>query len=167
MYYDQQIKIPKNFTTIKVQQIVPIPNEEKLEIDYKSELVFNYKNVTYTYEINKKLKEMKISKHCIFKKNGKLVQQKEMEILELDEETIVIKNANNETLYQNCINEKIQITNNTLIHFANCTIGIDNNYFTNTFEIENEKTLYEKKKQIQNFTKQITFENILENYKIN
>jgi len=90
---------------------------------------------------------MKNSKQCIFKKNCKLIKtkkQKEIEIIELDEETIVINNANNDTLYKNCNNKVIQTTNNTLIHFENCTIGIDNNYFTNTFEIENEKTLYEK-----------------------
>jgi len=57
------IEIPKNFITVKIQQIIPMPNEENFEIDQESELIFNYKNSTYTYKTNKKLKEMRKSKH--------------------------------------------------------------------------------------------------------
>jgi len=161
------IEIPKNFITVKIQQIIPMPNEENFEIDQESELIFNYKNSTYTYKTNKKLKEMRKSKHCVFKKNCKLIQRNEMQILELDEETVVIKNAKNETLYQNCNSNEIKMKKNILIHFTNCTIGIENNYFTNSYELDKKRILYEKSNQTQNFTKQITFEKILENNKIN
>jgi len=38
-----------------------------------------------------------------------------MQILELDEETIVVKNANNETLYQNYNNKEIKMKKNMLV----------------------------------------------------
>jgi len=40
------IEIPKNFITVKIQQIIPVLNEENFEIDQESELIFKYKNST-------------------------------------------------------------------------------------------------------------------------
>ena len=160
------IEIPKQFLTIKIQQIIPILNKEKFEIDQKPELIFTQKNLTYKYEKNNKFKEMKESKHCIFKNNCKLIRKDEMEIIELSEDTILIKNANNDTLNQNCNSKEIKIKNNIVIQFSNCTINIKNNYFTNSIEITKEITLADKRKETQNFTKQITFEKILEYKKI-
>ena len=126
------VKIPKEFQSVQFKTIIPIPNTAGKEITAEIENVFEYKNVTYKFEEAKTLNELQISKHCIYLLNCELIKNSITEIFQIDEETILIKNANGIELNQNCDNRKIKLKSTTLMHYNNCTIKILYQTFSNT-----------------------------------
>ncbi|XP_075160295.1 uncharacterized protein LOC142233299 [Haematobia irritans] len=87
------IKIPKIFIQAQIRKIIPLPNKEQKEIDAQIEEVFTYKNKTMRFEENKHFRQLKPSTHCIITQNCKLVTNKDLEIILLDEKTIMVKNS--------------------------------------------------------------------------
>ena len=71
---------------------------------------------------------------CIIKNDCQLIKNKDFEILELNIDTIIIKNASNITINQTCNSEKIVLNGNYLINYNNCSIKIKDYYFSNTLE---------------------------------
>ncbi|CAD7087688.1 unnamed protein product [Hermetia illucens] len=84
------IKIPKEYITVQLKMVIPVPNDQNKAIDYPNEIVFNLNNSVYKYEKLKYLNELSI------------------EILELDTETILIKNAKQLEIIQNCDSRKLK-----------------------------------------------------------
>lgn len=156
------IKIPKTFSKVQLKTLIPIPNKEYNEIDFPIEIIFEYNNLTYRYENLKMLNELSISKHCVFKKNCELVKNKLSEIISIDDETIVIKNALEISINQTCNERNLILSGNFLIHFNNCTIKILDHTFLNIKKIFEERFYYEKNPNvIYNFTNKILFQDIV------
>ncbi|CAD7078603.1 unnamed protein product [Hermetia illucens] len=160
------IKIPKEFVTVQLKRLLPIPNKQNKEIDYPSETVFTLNENVYKYEKLKTLNELSLSKHCVYRQTCNLIKNENTEIIELDSETIIIKNAKQLNVSQNCDTRKLSISGNILIHFSNCTLKILDHYFTNTEEKFRDRFYYPTNMTFNNFTDRITLEDIkLDNIK--
>ncbi len=160
------IKIPKTFITIRLRFIVPLPNNQSYEIDSNIEKTFEFENKMYKFEENKNLKDLKLSNHCLVKRNCELIKNKDLEIIQLDIDKIVIKNAFNISTIQTCNSEKIILNGNYLLNFNNCSIRIKDYYFSNILEHTKEIQLIESDKLLKNFTYKITLDEInMENQK--
>lgn len=155
------IKVPKTFETVQLKIIMPMPNNNFKEIYSENEIVFEYSNQVYHYENSKTINELAISKHCVFYKNCNLVRNNKTEIIEIDEETIVIKNAIKLKIYQNCDERNVTINGNVLIHYNNCTIKILNQKFSNVKAEYHERFHYPKGQNYSNFVDKLTFEDII------
>lgn len=161
------IKIPKQFITVKLRFIVPIPDNENNEIESNMERFFEFQNKTYKFEENKHLKDLKLSHHCLIKNNCQLIKNKDFEIIQLDIDTIIIKNAINTTVNQTCNFEKILLNGNYLINFNNCSVRIKDYYFSNIAEITKERQIIENTNKTQNFKHKISFEQIEKEHQYN
>lgn len=69
------IKIPKEFVTVQLKRLLPIPNKQNKEIDYPSETVFTLNENVYKYEKLKTLNELSLSKHCVYRQTCKLIKK--------------------------------------------------------------------------------------------
>lgn len=155
------IKIPKEFETIQLRMIMPMPNKNFKEIFGDNEIVFEYKNQMYKYENLKTLNELSLSKNCIFSNNCNLIRNNKTEIIEIDQETIVIKNAVKLMINQTCDDRNLTINNNVLIHYNNCTIKILGHKFSNVKAVLHERFYYPKSQNFSNFSTKLTFEDII------
>lgn len=155
------IKIPKEFVKVQLRMILPMANNEQKEIDYPKEIVFKYNEKMYQYEDFKNINELSISKHCVYEQNCKLIKNNNTEIIEIDEETIVIKNGNELNITHNCDERKLIIKRNALIHFNKCDIKVKHQYFSNIKEIIHERFYYPANQTFENFTNKITLEEIV------
>lgn len=94
------------------------------------------------------------SPNCVFHNNCKLKINIEQSVIYIDEETIIIKNAKNDSLIHNCDDRgKINVNGNNLILFYNCKIKILNNEYSNRKFFAYDKFAYENDKTLYNFTK--------------
>lgn len=161
------IKIPVNFIKVEVRLILPMPNNMYYEIEEKQEMIVNIDNNTYAYSTNKMLKELKLTKNCVFKDNCKLIFNNKTSFELMDDETVIVKNAVNMKIDNNCnANTSSVIYGNNIVMFSNCKITIQNEIFYNQKESYLEKipdfTDYNK----NNFTSKLTFNDIvLSNFK--
>ena len=78
------IEVPKMFINVEIKTIIPITNDQNFEIDGKIEQLFEYKNITYTYENHKYFKDIAKSKHCILTNNCQLQKNLLMQIIKLN-----------------------------------------------------------------------------------
>lgn len=154
------IKIPKTFIQAKIRKIVPIPNKSQNEIDAEIEEVFIYENKTMLFEENKHLRQLKPSLHCIIKNNCKLITNKELEILALDEKSIIVKNANNLLINNTCSKNQTFVNGNYLIQFNNCSIKINDYYFSNLFETIEGNIMNMKYANFKSFKEKLTLDQI-------
>lgn len=165
MYYKDDLlvialKIPLNFYTTDLRAIFPMPNSNFYEIDDNVEYFVNVNNITYTFKENTPLKYLDISSSCIVMENCKLRVNKKFQIINVDDETIIIKNAIRKKLIQNCDDRELTLNGNYLISFYNCEIQIDNFIYLNKNERVFDKFHYET--DINAFTENfnISFQNI-------
>lgn len=125
------IKIPKNYITADLQIIKPMPNSIMLEIDESEELIVEIEGKQYEYKEEALLKDLRISKNCIFQEKCILTYNNITSIETIDDETILLKNMYNEPLWQNCDKRVFNLKGNYMINFNNCTLGIKENKFYN------------------------------------
>lgn len=126
------IKIPDSYIHTTIKLIIPLPNENNLEIAQDRELVTEINGIHYTFEQEKLLKDLKISKNCIFYKNCYWVQNNKTLIETLTDDTILIINAKNTSIYHNCENNNnVKLNKNHVITYNNCTLNINNNIYSN------------------------------------
>ncbi|CAD7091062.1 unnamed protein product [Hermetia illucens] len=137
------IKIPKEYITVQLKMVIPVPNDQNKEIDYPNEIVFSLNNSVYKYEKLKYLNELSIK------------------ILELDTETILIKNAKQLEIIQNCDSRKLILSGNQLLHFSNCQVKILDHYFSNIKEKSQDRFFYPTNQINQNFTDKLTLDDII------
>lgn len=154
------IKVPKTLITIQLKAIIPIPNNEFKEIDAFIEKIFEFANQTYSYEENKVLNELKLSKHCSILRNCNYIINNFTEIVTIDEDLILVKNSKNTNLQQNCDSRRVILNGNYLIQFGLCKLRIYNHYFENNKTVFYEKFTYPKTNVTFNFSKKITFDDI-------
>lgn len=136
------LKIPTDFITTDLKLIIPLPNDKYLEIDENNERVVTINNITYTYEENLTFTDLRSSENCVILKNCELKFNNITNIEVIDDDLILVKNANNVKLMQNCDNRDIVIDKNYLINFYNCELKILNKNFTNKKIIIHEKFIY-------------------------
>lgn len=153
------IKIPLDFFKTDLRLMLPMPNSKFLEIDSDKEYFITVNNIQYKYEENKSLKYLQRSSRCTLYSNCKLKYNDLFNIITIDEETVIIKNAKNQEIIQNCDDRHILINGNHILSFYDCEIKIDYNVFTNKNEIVFDKYVYD-----DNVTYNFT-ENISLNYK--
>lgn len=153
------IKIPLDFFKTDLRLMLPMPNSKFLEIDSDKEYFITVNNIQYKYEENKSLKYLERSSSCTLYSNCKLKYNNLFNIITIDEETVIIKNAKNKQIIQNCDDRNILINGNHILSFYNCEIKIDYNVFTNKNKIVFDKYVYD-----DNVTYNFT-ENIYLNYK--
>lgn len=153
------IKIPLDFFKTDLRLMLPMPNSKFLEIDSDKEYFITVNNIQYKYEENKSLKYLERSSSCTLYSNCKLKYNNLFNIITIDEETVIIKNAKNKQIIQNCDDRNILINGNHILSFYNCEIKIDYNVFTNKNKIVFDKYVYDDN-ATYNFT-----ENIYLNYK--
>lgn len=161
------IKIPKTFIQVTIRKIVPLPTKDQKEIEAKIEKIFTYKNKTIKFEENKHFKQLKPSTHCMLIKNCKLITSKDLEIIALDEKTVMIKNSVNLIVNNTCTKNNTILNGNFLLQFNNCSIEINDYYFSNLIEKVKGNIMSLKYDDFKNFTEKITFEQIHEENKIN
>ena len=92
------------------------------------------------------VKELKLSNYCIYQDKCKVKYSNETQIDVIDDETLLIKNAYNLSLNQNCDARNIVLSKNYLITFSNCSIQINNEIFSNKKEILHERYFYPNNK---------------------
>jgi len=138
------VSIPSNLTSYPVIRIIPMPSmSENIELIVDSSLKLTSINETL-YEI-KDSKIIEIRDFCIKNllnnnvTNCNFQQNFEKQIEFLDPNIIIAKNQDEITLNQNCSNLAIKIKKNSIIHFENCYVVINNVKFA-SFN-ENEKLL--------------------------
>lgn len=136
------IKIPIDFFITDLKLITPLPNNKYFEIDERNELIVTVNNITYTYEENLMFSDLKKSKNCIVTKDCKLKYNNATNIEVIDDDIILIKNAVNARLTQNCDNRDIVLNKNYFINFYNCELKILNENFVNRKTVVNEKFIY-------------------------
>lgn len=153
------IKIPLDFFKTDLRLMLPMPNSKFLEIDSVKEYFITVNNIQYKYEENKSLKYLERSSSCTLYSNCKLKYNNLCNIITIDEETVIIKDAKNKQIIQNCDDRNILINGNHILSFYNCEIKIDYNVFTNKNKIVFDKYVYDDN-ATYNFT-----ENIYLNYK--
>lgn len=136
------MKIPTNFLVTDLKLITPLPNDKYLEIDEENELIVTLNNITYKYKENAFSNDFKISKNCVLAKNCKSRFNNVTTIDAIDDDLILIKNANNIKLTQDCDNRNIIMNKNYLINFYNCKLQILNKNLVNKKIVVDEKFSY-------------------------
>lgn len=161
------IKLPTSYIKGDVTLITPVPNKHFLEITEENKYVVNIDNKMYEYKEGVSFKNLKKTNICNLN-TCKLRYNNKTIIENIGEETLIIKNAFDMKIKQNCDNRKIVIKGNVLINFYNCKIEICNETFYNTKTIVNEKYFYpETPSNELYFENQITFSDILINQEDN
>lgn len=155
------IKIPKNYITTDVKLITPLPNEENLEINSEDELIVEVRNDTFVYQPQLMLNELKLSKNCVLDKSCKLIFNNVTKVQIIDDESIIVKNAREMKLEQNCDNRNITLNKNNLLNFYNCEIKILRQTFYNNKQMIKEKYFFPQNQVNYSFEKMITFEEIV------
>lgn len=152
------VKIPKNFEIIRILTIIPMPNQNK-EIEAEIESIFHYNNKTYEYKENSYINECKISKHCTTDKTCKLITNNDTEIVNINEDIIIVKNAKNDTITSDYNNTNNILNGNFLIQYNNCSLKIANQNFSNKNKIYLDKIIIPKFQNIT-FNTTLTIEEV-------
>lgn len=154
------IKIPKNYVTLPLKVLTPIPNKEFMEVDADSEFTVEYKNRIYKFEQNKVLNELIESKHCIIRQNCKPRMNKQTEIIPFDDETILVKNFES-NVNHTCDDRQLKISGNYLITFTNCTLYLMEHKFSNVKQIQKQRFYYPSYVENYKANKTLNFEKIV------
>lgn len=153
------IKVPSNFDKVQLKLLAPITNKDFREIEGDQEFIIEYGDKTFMYQDEKTINELKQSKHCIVIKNCRLVYNNRTEIIHIDEETILVKNAVRQKIEQSCDERKFILDGNYLIHFGNCSLQIADRYYSNKKHIFEQRFYYPEIINY-NFSTDISFEEI-------
>lgn len=155
------ITIPDTFIRTDLKMIVPIPNSNYFEIVSNDEYIVNINNMALKYQENVPLRKLKKSKHCSFYNNCKFNFNNVTDLLNIDDESIIIKNALAEPMTQNCDGRKLNLTGNFLVVFNNCSITFNTETFSNKKFMFKEKYFYPDSKQLSTPNVNPKFNNIV------
>lgn len=155
------IKIPNSYIKADLKLITPLPNRDFLEIEENNEYIVQIDNKTLTYKEDTMLKDLKTSRICIWNNECKFRYNNRTKIEILDDETLLIKNAVDEKIIQNCDDRNITLNKNNFISFYNCEIKIYQETFYNQEKVIKDKFFYPSNKLNQSSIKAITFDNIV------
>ncbi|XP_050339389.1 uncharacterized protein LOC126765698 [Bactrocera neohumeralis] len=154
------IQIPRTFFQTKIQLITPMPNRNKLQIIEKEKFVIKIGENYFDYVENKAFKNLKLSKSCIFSNTCEFKYNNKTSIQEISDDTILIRNAKNDVIKQNCDDRKIVLKNNYIIKFVNCKMEILKQEFKNNKTEYIHTIIYPAEKLNQSYTPKLTFNDI-------
>lgn len=126
------IKIPTEFRQFDRKILIPIPNSQGKQIDQEIEYIVEVNNKSYSFENAKSLKELRLSKHCIFKNNCKFITNHEEDYIEIGDDILILNNMYHRNFSSSCDERKFILIGNYFVSFQNCSIFIDNKQFINT-----------------------------------
>lgn len=118
-------------------KIIPVPNDNKEEILIENINIIEFNKKIYIDNNEIYVRQLKLADSCInnlmnenYDQCHKIIR-KNLEIIEIDSNMILVKNAENDTLCNNCDHAKYKLKGNVLIKFNNCTIKINDVIFSN------------------------------------
>lgn len=154
------IQIPKNFIRTELKLITRIPNKNSLEIDSEDQYIVDINGQNLIFKDNVAIRTLKKSKNCIFFNNCKFIYNNETEIINIDEETLIVKNSNYVKVDQDCDDRQFNLTGNFLIIFNNCNISMLNESFSNKKVLYKEKYFYPNSNKLDVTNIDFKFKNI-------
>lgn len=154
------IKIPTGTLKTDKKLIIPITNSNKKQIDEEIEYIVKINNQIFTFQTGLSLQELKLSKHCIVKKNCKLVSNTKEEIIEIENDFVILNNVKNKNFKSTCDERKFILNGNFIINFVNCSVKIDNKIFRNKFTEFTERFVLQNKENISLSDEALVFEKI-------
>lgn len=118
-------------------KIIPVPNDNNEEIYIENINIIEFKNKIYIDNGEINVKKLKLADNCTnnlmnesYEQCHKIIK-KNIEIMEIDSNMILVKNSKNDTLLSNCDYAKYKLNKNVLIKFNNCTLKINDVMFSN------------------------------------
>lgn len=146
--------------------LIPILNTEFIQIDQENTFVVEIENITYDYKQNSIFKELKSSKSCTIYNNCNFIINNIVSLEEIDDESIIVKNAKNLKLHQNCDNRNIVLNGNSLIQSVNCEIKLLAETFSNEKIEYYDRFYYPTKLLNQTYKNTINFDYLsIKNFK--
>lgn len=154
------IKIPTRMVQVNKKLIIPIANSNNKQIDDDIEYLVRIKNKTFTFQNNFSSQELQLSKHCIIKKNCKLINSPEEEIIEIGNDFVVLNNIKNKHFASSCDEREVLLSGNFIINFVNCSINVGTKTFYNNILEFTERFVIPNKINITLHDHTLNFENI-------
>jgi len=155
------IKIPYKMRKINKKLIIPLANEKDCKvINDKITETFEINNQYYEYNNNKALYQLNELKHCTLRRDCETIKNCNMEIIKINDNSILIQLANNLSLTSSYDERKFILNGNYFITFYNCSINLDNKIFSNNInEIKNNYIIQNLEYKPSNST--LTFKEII------
>ncbi|CAD7085464.1 unnamed protein product [Hermetia illucens] len=125
------IKIPIETLKLKKKLIFPIANSNNKQIDEEPEYIIEIDNKAHSYQKGKSLKELPLSKNCIFRHDCKFIKNSNSEFTETEEDIVILTNMKNVTFNSSCDDRNFVLNGNYFVNFQNCTIQIGRKTFSN------------------------------------
>lgn len=125
------IKIPIDYVQTDLKMITALPNKHYMEINEPNSYIIEIEHHVFTYEENVYLKNLKHSKHCTLLNNCNFRYNNATDIETFEDDMILIKNANNLEIIQDCDDRKLKINKNYLLFFYDCELKIKSQIFRN------------------------------------
>lgn len=155
------IKIPNTYELVTYKLLTAIPTEKKLEVVIEDQFILEINKTQYCYERKIQfVKELKLSNNCVIRKDCKTRENDMLEIKEIDESTIVLKNTKNLDVINYCDDRILKLNGHFLLTINNCSIEILNQTFGNK-EINYSEKFFYPDNVTYNFTKELDFKDIL------
>lgn len=158
------IMVPRENIFVEKIAVYPITNNKFEELLFEPLQIVNYNNKTYNFENSKELSKLKLCNSCIIRKDCEKILNKVLEVIEIETGIVLVKNAKNTSLTNNC-NQRIRILNgNYLLKFRNCTINLDKHILYNNEKKFKQSFIVNKlETHIQNLNKKLSFDEIVLN----
>lgn len=122
-------------------KIISVPNNNFEEIFIEQFNYLQFKNFMYLDNDVVNIKQLKLANKCInnlmnenYNQCEKFIK-KNFETIEISPNMILIKNAKDDILINDCNHAKYKLNKNILLTYNNCTIKINNTTFSNTDKI--------------------------------
>lgn len=153
----------EEFTQYK---LIPVPNNVHEELVLEQTDIIMSKNSVFFKNDENYIKQMKSPNTCIINlmknnyENCKSKINRQFQTIELELGTILLKNANNVTLENNCNFMKYQLYGNVLITFNNCTVNISNVQYANNVKEIKQRIIVPNYNEIKNVNKEIELHEI-------
>lgn len=136
------IKIPNNYIQTDLKMIIPLPNRNYMEINEPNAYIIEIGNQVLNYEEDVYLKNLKNSKHCTLLNNCNFKYNNKTEVEVFDDDMILVRNAYDLEIIQDCDNRKMRVNKNYLLTFYNCRVRIKDQIFQNRRTIIQDKYFY-------------------------
>lgn len=125
------VKIPYDYIQTELKMLVALPNKNYMEIDEPNGYIIEVDNRVLDYQENVYLKNLRNSKHCTIINNCNFKYNNKTDIEVFEDDMILIKNAIELEIVQDCDDRKIKLNKNYLILFYNCKMKIKDQTFQN------------------------------------
>lgn len=157
------IKIPKEIIVTKKYLITGLSNENYEKIVMKDEEIVKINRTVYTLDKSTDLKKLKKSNSCIYSQNCIKIKDFKMELLEIEEGLILLKNYKNVSLNSTCDERIVRLNGNYLLNYNDCELQIGNQSFSNRKEMFEQRFIIPSEIELDQIKDQLTFDEIVLN----